>query len=164
MPVGGDLAISLSNLMSHYELPPRAVKRLGTGLFDDRALAGDESMEGAWFAAPSPGLRQQFEQRFRDLYDYFPPRLATLAYDSTALAAILARRGLEANNNPAFDYSSITNPNGFNGELYDIEQDKTESNDLFDKRPEDAARLRKALDAFVRSIEASKQGKDSFLP
>jgi len=115
MAVGGEQALSVGNLLSHYELPPGKVKRLGTGLLDDPGLANEAGLDRTWFAAPSPRLRQAFEGRFRNIYGYAPPRLSTLAYDATALAAVLARRGLENMGQPAFDRRSIMNPNGFAG-------------------------------------------------
>ncbi len=115
MPVGGTIARQVGSFLSHYDLPPRTVKRLGTGLMDDATLASDKSLEGAWFAAPPPQSRQKFERRYNSIYYAKPPRIASLAYDATALAAILARTGLERNNRPAFDHRSITNSNGFAG-------------------------------------------------
>ena len=115
MPVGGDLARSISNLLSHYDIIPNQVRRLGTGLMDDAGLASENSLDGAWFAAPSPNTRKSFEQRFLSLYDYNSPRLSSLAYDATALSAILAQRGLQTNGHPSFDKRSISNPNGFAG-------------------------------------------------
>lgn len=115
MPVGGIQARSIANLLSYYDMPPKKVRRLGTGLFDDPGLASEANLDGAWFAAPSPRLRKSFESRFLSTYGYPAPRLASLAYDATALAAILARRGLQRNGRPAFDKASITNPNGFAG-------------------------------------------------
>lgn len=116
MPVGGDTAKTIGGMLSQYALPPSQVRRLGTGLFDDPSLAYEPGLEGAWFAAPSPDARQAFERRFLQSYGTTPPRLATLAYDSTALAAILARRGLGGPANaPGFDRASLLNPNGFTG-------------------------------------------------
>lgn len=116
MPVGGDAAKTIGSMLSQYALPPSQVRRLGTGLFDDPSLAHEPGLEGAWFAAPSPNARQAFERRFLQSYGTTPPRLATLAYDSTALAAILARRGLGGPaNTPGFDRASLLNPNGFTG-------------------------------------------------
>ncbi len=115
MPVGGDLARSVSNLLSHYDLAPSQVKRLGTGLMDDMGLASENSLAGTWFAAPSPRLRAPFESRFVGIYSYQSPRLASLAYDATALAAVLAQRGLQTHGRPMFDRNSISNPNGFAG-------------------------------------------------
>ena len=115
MPVGGDLARSTASMLSQYDLSPRKVKRLGTGLWDDPGLAAEPNLDGGWFAAPSPQARASFEDRYHLLYKTPPPRLASLAYDATALAAILGRHGLQQRGRPAFDHSAITNPNGFAG-------------------------------------------------
>lgn len=115
MPTGGQTAITIANLMTQYDLPPNSVKRLGTGLMDDTGLAGEPGLNGAWFAAPSPNLRREFEQKYMSTYARKPPRLATLAYDATALSAILAQRGLQNEGRPYFDRNSLMNPNGFFG-------------------------------------------------
>lgn len=112
---GGDTARALANLASQYDMSPRIVKRLGTGLWDDIGLASEPSLSGSWFAAPSPNLRAGFERRYKNLYAKAPPRLSTLAYDATALAAILAQKGLQIQGYPAFDKASLINPNGFSG-------------------------------------------------
>jgi branched-chain amino acid transport system substrate-binding protein len=116
MPVGGDSAKTIGNMLTQLDLPPSRVKRLGTGLFDDPSLSQEPGLDGSWFAAPSPGARSAFERRFQQSYGYAAPRLTTLAYDATALAAILAKRGLQgAGNKPGFDTESLMNPNGFSG-------------------------------------------------
>jgi len=115
MPLGGTLARSVSNMLSQYDLPASRVKRLGTGLWDDPSLAAEPAMDGAWFASPNPRASDRFREKFEGIYGYEPPRLTTLAYDATALAGVLARKGLINGNQPAFDQASITNPNGFAG-------------------------------------------------
>lgn len=115
MPVGGETAVSISNLLSHYDISPKSVKRLGTGLFDDDGLATEASLSGAWFAAPSPKLRKNFERRYLSTYSNAPPRIASLAYDATALSAILAQRGFKTNGQADFSRAAISNPNGFAG-------------------------------------------------
>lgn len=115
MPIGGNTARSISNLLSQYDLPPSKVKRLGTGLWDDPSLATEAAMDGAWFASPDPQSGIRFRQKFSSIYGYEPPRLTTLAYDATALAGVLARNGFRQIKKPAFDHVSITNANGFAG-------------------------------------------------
>jgi branched-chain amino acid transport system substrate-binding protein len=112
IPAGGTQAISASRALTENGVKAR---RLGTGLFDDPALAASGALEGAWFAGPAPALRAGFEERFRATYGGEAPRLATLAYDATALAAALAQRGYESGGAPAFDRAAITNSNGFTG-------------------------------------------------
>jgi hypothetical protein len=73
---------------------------------------GSETMlRGAWYAAPDPAKRADFERRFLATYGRPPHRLATLAYDGVALAGHLARL------KPGGDFSAeaITNPNGWTG-------------------------------------------------
>ena len=115
MPVGGPVARELGSFLNHYDLPPHQVKRLGTGLMDDPSLAQDSTLRGAWFAAPDPQSRKKFERRYTNTYRTKPPRIASLAYDATALSAILARIGLKKTGRPAYSHSAITNANGFSG-------------------------------------------------
>lgn len=115
LPMEGEKAASVSRALTQAGLPPGRVVRLGTGLWDDPALAALPELSGAVFAAPPPSLRSYFEDRYVRLYGSAPPRLSTLAYDATALAAVLARSGLERAGRPAFGRGDILNPNGFAG-------------------------------------------------
>ena len=76
-----------------------------------RSIGADAQLRGAWYAAPDPARRVDFERRFTATYGRPPHRLATLAYDAVALASQLARQ------KPGGDFSveAITNPNGWSG-------------------------------------------------
>lgn len=115
LPVGGEQARSVSGFLSLAGMEPSQVRRLGTGLMDDTALATESGLAGSWFAAPAPRQRAGFESKYAQAYGAIPPRLATLAYDATSLAAVLARGGLQREGRPAFDRAALTNPNGFAG-------------------------------------------------
>lgn len=116
--VGGQDAANISKSLSGFGLTPNMVQRLGTGLWDDPALARVPDLQGAWFAAPAPRQRRSFEDNFEDLYGMKPPRLSTLSYDATALAAVLAKMGRVNENGvyqPAYDRNALKNRNGFSG-------------------------------------------------
>ena len=115
MPVGGQQADAIGGSLSYYGATRDKVKKLGTGLWDDPRVAGLPHMQGAWFAAPSPKSRANFERKYQSTYGTQPPRLATLAYDAAALAIVLNRMGLKSKGAPSYDRNSITNPNGFSG-------------------------------------------------
>jgi ABC-type branched-subunit amino acid transport system substrate-binding protein len=116
LPVGGDQARSIVNLLSLYDIDPDLVKRLGTGLWDDKGLASEPGLQGAWYAAPSPELRRRFEIDYKDTYGQEPPRISSLAYDATALAVVLARHANTASRpEEIFSRQRITNDNGFAG-------------------------------------------------
>ncbi len=87
------------------------VQILGTGIWDGAELGLEPDLVGSWYAAPQPELRSEFERRYRTLFGQASPRLATLAYDAVALAAVLSRIG----GRPGFDTLTLTNPSGFAG-------------------------------------------------
>jgi ABC-type branched-subunit amino acid transport system substrate-binding protein len=83
---------------------------LGTGLWDVPDLGKQVAwLNGGWYAAPDPAARHAFIDSYTAAYGAPPPRLATLAYDATALAAVIAKH------NGRYDAASLTNPNGFAG-------------------------------------------------
>ena len=92
-------------------LDNKSVQFIGTGVWDVPNVGSDAMARGAWYAAPDPARRDDFERRFLATYGRPPNRLATLAYDGVALAGNLARL------KPGGDFSAeaITNPNGWSG-------------------------------------------------
>ena len=111
IPEGGNRLKSVAPLLPYYDVDPEKVHFLGTGLWDEPGLGTEPALSRGWYAAPPPGARADFDQRFREVYKRPPPRLATLAYDATALAAVLARNP----NGPDFSATALTNPSGFAG-------------------------------------------------
>ena len=99
----------ISNMLTEAGYPPSMVKRLGTGLWDQSEATKLSGLQDAWYAASSPRLRLRFENRYFETYGTTPPRLASLAYDATALAVVLAKSG------QGFSRDTLTNPNGFAG-------------------------------------------------
>ncbi len=115
LPAGGTDATMISHTLNQYAVDNTKIRRLGTGLWDDPSTLREPSLNGSWFAAPDPRARDAFNIKYRNAYGAIPPRLASLGYDATALAAVLARTGLERKGRPAFDREAITSPNGFAG-------------------------------------------------
>lgn len=111
VPVGGDEVLQVAPLLAFFDVDPQQVKLLGTWVWDDPALGKEPAMLGAWFAAPPPEARVRFVERFQELFGRTPGRLATLAYDGVALAAVLAR-GDEAD---PYARARLENPDGFAG-------------------------------------------------
>jgi ABC-type branched-subunit amino acid transport system substrate-binding protein len=88
-----------------------SVQLIGTGVWDIPGIGANTALRGAWYAAPDPAKRADFERRFIATYGRPPLRLATLAYDAVMLAGKLARL------KPGGDFTAeaITNPNGWSG-------------------------------------------------
>ncbi|NQU62601.1 MAG: penicillin-binding protein activator [Rhodospirillales bacterium] len=108
---GGKRLQSIAALLPFYDIDPKKVRMLGTGQWDVPGIGAEPALIGGWYAAPSPTARGDFEAAYKGVYGKAPPRLATLAYDATALAAVLAR----AEGGPDFSAKAITVPSGFWG-------------------------------------------------
>ncbi|HTP83762.1 MAG TPA: penicillin-binding protein activator [Alphaproteobacteria bacterium] len=111
LPDFGDRLLSIAPLLPYYDVDPAQVRFLGTALWEDPRVTREPALNGGWFAAPPPAARADFVKRYQGVYGQAPPRLATLAYDATALAAVLAR----GPNGPDFSAEAIGNPNGYAG-------------------------------------------------
>ncbi|OFW82811.1 MAG: hypothetical protein A2018_00185 [Alphaproteobacteria bacterium GWF2_58_20] len=104
---GGERLPEVLAAMTRVGLAAPQVHLMGTGLWDDPGLWSLPALSGAWFSAPAPGLRQEFMARYQQVFGDVPPRLATLAYDATALAMALSGTPLDA--------ADLQSPDGFVG-------------------------------------------------
>jgi branched-chain amino acid transport system substrate-binding protein len=111
LPEGGARLRALAPLLPFFDIDPRAVKFLGTGLWDDAGLGSEPALVGGWYAGPSPEGFADFARRFEQAFGRRPPRLASLAYDATALAGILAKQ----EDGTMFSEEMLTIPDGFAG-------------------------------------------------
>ena len=111
LPEGGAQLKQLARQLKEAGVDTARVRLLGSGLWDDPAVAGEPALYGGWFAASPPEARREFESRFQTTYGRAPPRLASLAFDAAALAAVLAKGG----GPEPFSQEAILNPSGFTG-------------------------------------------------
>lgn len=113
IPEQGTLLRALAPLFPYFNVDISQIKLLGVSAWNNPRLAREPALKGGWFAAPDPAITQAFEQRFTAAFGAEPPRLASLSYDATLLAARLAqgprRRGSR------FAASAIADPNGYFG-------------------------------------------------
>lgn len=115
LPDGGRRLQAIAPLLAYFDVDPAEVRFLGTALWDDPELGSEPALQGGWFTAPPPALWTAFRERYQRTFGEAPPRLATLAYDTAALAAVLARGALESGQEPDFSQAVLTQPSGFAG-------------------------------------------------
>lgn len=111
LPEAGNAVREVAAMLPYYDIDTSQVKLLGPMLWSDPALAREPAMVGAWYPAPPPESHADFERRYQRAFGERPPVIAALAYDTTALAAVLARSGGPA----PFSQETLTNPSGFAG-------------------------------------------------
>jgi ABC-type branched-subunit amino acid transport system substrate-binding protein len=111
--VGGDQLVQMAPAIAEYA-SAHPVQLLGTGLWaDDPNLLQVPALANGWYAAPLPDNFNNFAAKFLQTYNYKPPRIATLAYDSVALAASVAH-GNNGASTP-LNRDVLLQPNGFTG-------------------------------------------------
>jgi branched-chain amino acid transport system substrate-binding protein len=111
LPEGGDRLKQIARQLQAAGLDPMQTHLLGSGLWDDPSIVGEPALAGGWFAASPPEARHDFESRYQTTYGHPPPRLASLAFDAAALAAVLVKSG----GPDPFSVQAIENANGFTG-------------------------------------------------
>jgi branched-chain amino acid transport system substrate-binding protein len=107
---GGPRVASIAALLAYYDVAPPTTALLGTMRWqDDPTLLAEPGLQGSWLATWPPEAIESFARRFEAVYGRAPAPLAVLAYDATALAALLAQ------GEPRFTQQQLTDPQGFVG-------------------------------------------------
>lgn len=113
VPTGGSQLFALLAALNQQDLLKagngRQIQLLGSGLWDEPELQRRPELYGAWYAAPDPTARLNFTSRYQRAFGEQPVRIASLAYDATALAAVLAAR------NWPYSAAALTQGQGFEG-------------------------------------------------
>ena len=89
VPAGADAMPALGQALLQAGYDPRKVKPLGTGVWNDNAMAQIPAIAGGWFASPDTAGFNAFAARYQQRFNAAPTRTATLAYDAVSLAAAL---------------------------------------------------------------------------
>jgi ABC-type branched-subunit amino acid transport system substrate-binding protein len=111
LPIAPPRLTTVLASLSAAGVDSKSAQLIGTGVWDVGGIGSDPLLRGAWYAAPDPARRADFERKYVSTYGRPPHRLATLAYDAVSLAGQLARL------KPGGDFSAeaIANPNGWSG-------------------------------------------------
>lgn len=111
LPVAGPPLAAAAQALEATSPDAKKAQYIGTGIWDTPTIAADGNLDGAWFAAPDPARRADFERKYTAVHGKAPHRLATLAYDAVNMAAKLAR----ARPGGDFTAAALADPEGFRG-------------------------------------------------
>lgn len=107
---GGPRVQAIAALLAHFRIEPTTTQLLGTMRWqDDESILRDPGLQGSWLASWPPADMARFQDRFESVYGRRPAPLAVLAYDATALAAVLGAT------QSRFSAEQLTDPQGFVG-------------------------------------------------
>lgn len=111
VPESGERLKIIAPLLLFYDIDPRRVHALGTVEWDTPETWTEPALVGAWYPAPAQASHAAFGASYREAYGQPAPPLASLGYDATALAVVLARSG----GRDGFSRAALAAPNGFVG-------------------------------------------------
>jgi ABC-type branched-subunit amino acid transport system substrate-binding protein len=107
----GDSVVATADALTAAGANLHNIQLLGTGLWDNPRVFASANLQGGLYAAPDPAGFRAFSGRYRTRYGGEPVRTATLAYDSVALVAALAR----TQGTQRFSTDVLQSPSGFAG-------------------------------------------------
>jgi ABC-type branched-subunit amino acid transport system substrate-binding protein len=111
MPGGAQEAPFLAQIMAAAGVDSKKISYLGSGQWDDPAVAAESTLNGALYPAPDDSGFAGFAQRYQAAFGAAPSRTSTLAYDAVSLAAgLTARFG-----DQRFAQATLTSPSGYIG-------------------------------------------------
>ncbi len=116
IPESGKNLSKIVAAIKKYNTDERDFQIIGTSQWDDISTLNDENLVGSWFAAPENDKFRNFEKNYYQIFNKFPPRISSIAYDCvTAISELINRK---RNQEIGFeDFISYTNSknNGFEG-------------------------------------------------
>ncbi len=163
LPDEGSRLRNVAALLPYYDIDTRAVRLLGTMLWDDPGLAREPALVGGWYPARPPESYRAFADAYRRAFGAAPPSIASLGFDATALAAVLAAH-------PDLDLSarSLRAPSGFAGidGIFRFRPDGTAERGLavMEINPEGPLLLDPAPDSFEAIDRRRRQQRDGEAP
>ena len=104
----GDNLATLASLLPYYDISAPAVRVLGPALWASSTARGGASLDGAFYAAPDPASRADFDAKYTAIAGDAAPGLADLAYDAAAIARVLAK-------SDGFSAASLCRTEGYAG-------------------------------------------------
>lgn len=111
LAAGGEALRQVAPLLPYYDIDVGGVHLLGTGRWDAPGIGNEPAMIGGLFAGAERTAIEAFRTRFEARFGRPPLRLASLAYDAAALAALLS----QGEGEPDFSAENLTDPAGFAG-------------------------------------------------
>lgn len=103
----GEALGEVAALLPYYDVDRSAVQLMGPNIWASPS-SGSGQVPGAWYAAPDPASRTEFEQSFMGHYNTAPPGVADLAYDAASIARVLSANG-------GYSVSALTQQAGYTG-------------------------------------------------
>lgn len=116
IPESGKTLSKIAAIIKQLNKDEKDFQLIGSNQWDDISTLNDYNLVGGLFASPENEKFRNFESAYYQLYNKFPPRIASIAYDSVAVIAELIDKK-QRQTPTTQDFILYVNPskNGFEG-------------------------------------------------
>jgi len=105
IPERGNMLRAIAPALVINKVDLTRVRLLGTSAWAEEDVSREPALRGGWYAAPDPSAHAAFESRYEKAFGKKPTKLASLAYDATALASALGASGPQGINRQRIETS-----------------------------------------------------------
>lgn len=99
--------LEIAPLLPFYDVDPKKVQFVGTGVWDDKAFFDEPSLQNSIFSGIEEAYRKNFFDDYEYIYKEKPIRTATIPYDLIAIISLLMKKKLTTKQ--AYDFLNSGN-------------------------------------------------------
>jgi ABC-type branched-subunit amino acid transport system substrate-binding protein len=115
IPESGKTLSKIVSLIKKLNTAERSIQIMGSSNWDDISTLNDPNLIGEWFVGANPTKYRDFEKRYYQTYNKFPPRISSIGYDAS-LAIIQTIRNSNKRDLIPEDFINYQSAqNGFDG-------------------------------------------------
>ena len=110
--------LQIAPLLPFYDIDPKKVQFVGTGVWDDSVFFDEPSLQNAIFSGIEENKRNKFFRAFEYFYDQKPMRTVTIPYDLTAVLSYIISENMTLNKSQNFLNNSNITFDGIDGSFF----------------------------------------------
>ncbi len=110
--------LEIAPLLPFYDIDPKKVQFVGTGVWDDRAFFTEPTLQGAIFSGIEEIHRNEFFSDYTYVYNERPLRTATIPYDLVGVLSYLVNEGFSIQETSNFLNGENIKFDGIDGKFF----------------------------------------------
>ena len=118
LPDYGIRLLEVAPLLPFYDVDPKKVQFVGTGVWDDKLFFDEPALQGAIFSGIEEKNRVKFFNDYYEIYLEKPIRTATIPFDLVALISFIIDRNMKMKDAIEFLEDSSIKFEGIDGKFY----------------------------------------------
>ena len=118
LPDYGIRLLEIAPLLPFYDVDPKKVQFIGTGVWDDSVFFDEPSLQGAIFSGIEEKNRRDFFEDYLNIYNEAPIRTSTIPYDLIGIISYILNKKMTLKETYAFLNDSKITFDGIDGKFY----------------------------------------------